>query len=87
MLVAWRAETREEEPLDLAAQLAGSAVTAVAGTAAFAAAGASVEPTERRGDRLLNLIPEQRTRLPLLDDRSRRAGLCGNAELVGRVAS
>jgi WhiB family transcriptional regulator, redox-sensing transcriptional regulator len=79
MLVAWRADTRGEEPPDLTARPAAL-------TAAVAASG--TVPVERHGDRLINLIPEQRTRLPLLDDRGRRhPGRCGQPELVGRVAS
>jgi hypothetical protein len=83
MLVAWRTEPRMEEPVGAAAQLAG------AQHGAPQLAGPPGRPDQAGVpallDRVLELVPGHRTRLPLLGER--RVERCANAGLVDRVAS
>jgi hypothetical protein len=79
MLVAWRADTGGDESAELADDLEVDDP-------------APGRCTELRPDRLLGLIPEQRTRLPLLGERRAehrcaQPGLVAKTELVGQVAS
>jgi hypothetical protein len=96
MLVAWRAERVEvlaEEPVGVSAVLAGppgraeplSARPEPLGGRAEQL-GARIEPSgPPLLDRVFELVPGQRTRLPLLGER--RAERCAHAKLVERVAS
>jgi hypothetical protein len=92
MLVAWRTEPRDQEPVGATAQLAGGQRGAgqlgagQLGAAQLAGAG---RPEQGAGpallDRVLELVPGHRTRLPLLAER--RVERCSHSGLVQRVAS
>jgi hypothetical protein len=86
MLVAWRTEPRvealAEEPVGVSAVLTGPAGRPEALTGP---PGRPETPGQPLLDRVLELVPGQRTRLPLLGER--RAERCAHAKLVERVAS
>jgi hypothetical protein len=97
MLVAWRTEPRDQEPVGATAQVAGGQRGASQlgagqlgagqlGAAQLASAG---RPEQGAGpallDRVLELVPGHRTRLPLLAER--RVERCSHSGLVQRVAS
>ncbi len=86
MLVAWRTEPRDQEPVGATAQLGGQRAAGQLGAAQLAGAG---RPEQGAGpallDRVLELVPGHRTRLPLLAER--RVERCSHSGLVERVAS
>jgi hypothetical protein len=91
MLVAWRTEPRDQEPVGATAQLAGgqrSAGQLGAGQLGAAQLAGAGRPEQGAGPALLDRVLElagHRTRLPLLAER--RVERCSHSGLVQRVAS
>jgi WhiB family redox-sensing transcriptional regulator len=91
MLVAWRAEERVEEPVTVSARLVAAPERAdpSAGPASAGQPGQGLPGEPLSGplplDRVFELVPGQRTRLPLVGQR--RTERCVRAGLVVQVAS